>query len=441
MAVNDNDDVEMPEGGTHWTTLLFHRPTLSFHHYDSLAGRQHNRKAAQNFADRFLAAFAPHRESKAVVTAVSLPQQTNSFDSLQESLRALRHKSDYINSMCAGAVVGAAMAGFYQGPRYRLIGALTWGAVSGGSHYLDDTFHPMHSIEDYLIDDGLLDPRVRERRQQREMNANQFYRLAKHLGKSYHASIEHDVSIIYFQEMDALKAQLLQEAAQRKAALPGPPHLNQHPVQDSRSGADSNSNTHVSSSSSSSSSGKYTATPSDQDRGYSSAGLVSSEGLSRPLQASASGAGDGSDGSGGGDSEDEDEADYQAWLSGGSKGSLIQMLQEQGQWASSSGRESAAVGDAGREEMAVQGGGEGRGAGGAGESSSDGSGGGGGSIDNSSSGVVGSSEVGGGEKRAAAQRSWRHRHHSDAHGNNVDAFSAAVSRRVRRRQCWQPDEG
>ncbi|MEW5302817.1 MAG: hypothetical protein WDW36_005562 [Sanguina aurantia] len=393
MAVNDNDDVEMPEGGTHWTTLLFHRPTLSFHHYDSLAGRQHNRKAAQNFADRFLAAFAPDRESKAVVTAVSLPQQTNSFDCIPAALAC-------------------------QGLENRRL-----------------------SIEDYLIDDGLLDPRVRERRQQREMNANQFYRLAKHLGKSYHASIEHDVSIIYFQEMDALKAQLLQEAAQRKAALPGPPHLNQHPVQDSRSGADSNSNTHVSSSSSSSSSGKYTATPSDQDRGYSSAGLVSSEGLSRPLQASASGAGDGSDGSGGGDSEDEDEADYQAWLSGGSKGSLIQMLQEQGQWASSSGRESAAVGDAGREEMAVQGGGEGRGAGGAGESSSDGSGGGGGSIDNSSSGVVGSSEVGGGEKRAAAQRSWRHRHHSDAHGNNVDAFSAAVSRRVRRRQCWQPDEG
>lgn len=50
---------------------------------------------------------------------------------------------------------------YFVGPRYRLIGALTWGAVSGGSHYLDDTFHPMHSIEDYLIDDGLLDPRVR----------------------------------------------------------------------------------------------------------------------------------------------------------------------------------------------------------------------------------------------------------------------------------------
>lgn len=62
------------------TTLLFHRPTLSFHHYDSLAGRQHNRKVAQRIADRFLAAFAPHRESKAVVTAVSLQKQTNSFD-------------------------------------------------------------------------------------------------------------------------------------------------------------------------------------------------------------------------------------------------------------------------------------------------------------------------------------------------------------------------
>lgn len=62
------------------TTLLFHRPTLSFHHYDSLAGRQHNKRVAQRFADRFLAAFAPDKKCKAVMTAVSLQQQTNSYD-------------------------------------------------------------------------------------------------------------------------------------------------------------------------------------------------------------------------------------------------------------------------------------------------------------------------------------------------------------------------
>lgn len=86
------------------------------------------------------------------------------FAALQESIRALRGKHDAINSGVAGAVAGAIIAGHYQGPQYRLLAATLWGPICLASHLVNKVAQPRPLIEDWLINEGLLDPVVRERR-------------------------------------------------------------------------------------------------------------------------------------------------------------------------------------------------------------------------------------------------------------------------------------
>jgi len=86
------------------------------------------------------------------------------FTVLQESLRAVRGKHDAINSGVAGALAGALVAGYYQGPQYRLLSASMWGPICLASHLMNDVVKPRPLIEDWLISEGLLDPIVRERR-------------------------------------------------------------------------------------------------------------------------------------------------------------------------------------------------------------------------------------------------------------------------------------
>lgn len=47
------------------------------------------------------------------------------------------------------------------GPQYRLLAAVLWGPICGGAHLLNDLIHPRFILEDWLISEGLLDPRVR----------------------------------------------------------------------------------------------------------------------------------------------------------------------------------------------------------------------------------------------------------------------------------------
>eukprot|EP00798_Chlamydomonas_sp_ICE-L_P028254 gene28253-31359_t len=87
------------------------------------------------------------------------------FCGLSEGARAIRGTHDGLNSLVAGAVTGGLVAGHFQGPQFRLLGAVLWGPICGGLHYFNDCIKPKHIFEDFMIGEGLLDPIVKERRE------------------------------------------------------------------------------------------------------------------------------------------------------------------------------------------------------------------------------------------------------------------------------------
>ena len=80
---------------------------------------------------------------------------------MQEALRAARGRHDALNSLLAGAAAGAVVAGHYQGPQFRMLGAALWGPLCCLTHILNDATRPRLLLEDILIGEGLLDPSVR----------------------------------------------------------------------------------------------------------------------------------------------------------------------------------------------------------------------------------------------------------------------------------------
>ena len=53
------------------------------------------------------------------------------------------------------------VAGHYQGPQFRMLGAALWGPLCCLAHVLNDATRPRLLLEDILIGEGLLDPSVR----------------------------------------------------------------------------------------------------------------------------------------------------------------------------------------------------------------------------------------------------------------------------------------
>ena len=80
---------------------------------------------------------------------------------VQEALRSARGRHDALNSLLAGAAAGAVVAGHYQGPQFRMLGAALWGPLCCLTHILNDATRPRLLLEDILIGEGLLDPSVR----------------------------------------------------------------------------------------------------------------------------------------------------------------------------------------------------------------------------------------------------------------------------------------
>lgn len=72
FAVNNNPDVELAGGGSHWSLLAYSPADRTFHHFDSMAGS--NRQAA---AAVVAGAAVPGARLKEVADA---PQQANGFD-------------------------------------------------------------------------------------------------------------------------------------------------------------------------------------------------------------------------------------------------------------------------------------------------------------------------------------------------------------------------
>ncbi|CAM6099494.1 unnamed protein product [Calypogeia fissa] len=77
FALNNNEDVETAEGGTHWTVLMFNRQRNTFEHFDSMAGT--NTKQARELMN----IIKPHmgeRATGAKFIEQATPQQENNYD-------------------------------------------------------------------------------------------------------------------------------------------------------------------------------------------------------------------------------------------------------------------------------------------------------------------------------------------------------------------------
>lgn len=94
----------------------------------------------------------------ALSTATSVVTGTAIFSALQEGVRAARGVHDAWNSTAAGALAGGFVVGLHAGPRYRLFGALSWGAICGACHLLHNAVQPRQLLERVLIHADLLDP-------------------------------------------------------------------------------------------------------------------------------------------------------------------------------------------------------------------------------------------------------------------------------------------
>ncbi|KAJ2748614.1 SUMO1 sentrin specific peptidase 8, partial [Coemansia pectinata] len=63
---------------SHWSLLVYCRPTRTFYHYDSI--NRHNRSFAERAAGRFLRVLEPRRGDGFYFKSVQTPQQNNDFD-------------------------------------------------------------------------------------------------------------------------------------------------------------------------------------------------------------------------------------------------------------------------------------------------------------------------------------------------------------------------
>jgi hypothetical protein len=61
-----------------------------------------------------------------------------SFACAKEATRLVRQKDDWVNSFTGGGIVGSACATAWRGRPYSPAGALAFGAVAGGTHFLFD---------------------------------------------------------------------------------------------------------------------------------------------------------------------------------------------------------------------------------------------------------------------------------------------------------------
>lgn len=83
IPVNNNTDADMPNGGSHWSLLVFRRQIKGdggcrFEHYDSCTGA--NNSLARNIAGKLVHTLAPKSKGTIRVVHMRTPQQVNGFD-------------------------------------------------------------------------------------------------------------------------------------------------------------------------------------------------------------------------------------------------------------------------------------------------------------------------------------------------------------------------
>ncbi|GIL91946.1 hypothetical protein Vretimale_18558 [Volvox reticuliferus] len=95
FAVNDNPEVDLAAGGSHWTLLVYHRPSNTFRHYDSSPSHQTDgngrssgsTQAARRLADAVGPALTGAGGGAGAAAALPslvevrcMPRQTNCYD-------------------------------------------------------------------------------------------------------------------------------------------------------------------------------------------------------------------------------------------------------------------------------------------------------------------------------------------------------------------------
>ncbi|KAL4592223.1 hypothetical protein LXL04_005211 [Taraxacum kok-saghyz] len=78
FPVNNNDDVTLPEGGSHWSLLAFERTNNVFVHHDSFNGLNNNH--AKRLYERVVGYLGGGMNMIQYVDTVRTPQQVNGYD-------------------------------------------------------------------------------------------------------------------------------------------------------------------------------------------------------------------------------------------------------------------------------------------------------------------------------------------------------------------------
>ena len=74
FAMNDNEDVECPNGGSHWSLAAYHRRTNTIHHYDSMSGKN------SLVSGKLAAALKCYAPNIPKIIHEDCPQQQNGYD-------------------------------------------------------------------------------------------------------------------------------------------------------------------------------------------------------------------------------------------------------------------------------------------------------------------------------------------------------------------------
>ncbi|KAG2424214.1 hypothetical protein HXX76_014745 [Chlamydomonas incerta] len=123
LPVNDNPDVDRAAGGSHWSLLVFHRPSNTLRHYDSSAGSG-NTAAARRLAAAVGPALARPGAGGAAaggggapgfVGVEDMPHQTNGYDCGVYVLAVARAAAEQWLTLQASAPAGQGTAAGAEG--------------------------------------------------------------------------------------------------------------------------------------------------------------------------------------------------------------------------------------------------------------------------------------------------------------------------------------
>jgi Ulp1 family protease len=80
IPVNDSQDPSKVGGGSHWSLLLFHRPSNAFFYFDSVSSGSNNKSHALSYVKNIYPVLHIEAKDQAAFKVVKAPSQKNGFD-------------------------------------------------------------------------------------------------------------------------------------------------------------------------------------------------------------------------------------------------------------------------------------------------------------------------------------------------------------------------